>query len=65
MPLGIESGLLDPLARFHGGMQDEVRPDREAVELPLEERAHGVGWRADDRLLVHVEAGVDQAGDAR
>ena len=39
--------------------------DREVVEVPLQKCAHGIIRRADDRLLVHVEAGVDDRRDAR
>src|SRR5215472_7117206 len=38
---------------------DEEVADRQVVEMPLQERAHRVLGRAHDRLLVHVEAGVD------
>src|SRR5690606_17711526 len=44
---------------------DEVWADGEIVEVPIEERANAVGGGAHDGLLVHVEAGVDDAGQAR
>jgi hypothetical protein len=35
---------------------DEGVADRQVVEVPLQERPDGIIRRADDRLLVHVEA---------
>ena len=46
-------------------MRHEVGPDREAVEVARAGTRGPRRGRAHDRLLVHVEARVDQARDAR
>src|SRR6185503_11187238 len=51
---------LRPLRMF-----DQELSDRQNVEVALQERPDCIVRRADDRLLVHVEAGVDQRRDAR
>src|SRR5689334_18165349 len=45
-------------------VRDEKVADREVIEIALQERPDRIVGRADDRLLVHVEAGVDQRRDA-
>src|SRR4029453_3280242 len=42
-----------------------VFPDDESVEVGAQEGVDPVAGAAHDRFLVHVEAGVDQAGNTR
>ena len=44
-------------------MRNQKIADRQVIEVALQEGADRVIRRADDRLLVHVEAGVDQRGN--
>src|SRR2546428_9658745 len=43
----------------------EVAPDRQHLETAVPEGAQRILGRADDRLLMHVVARVDEGGDAR
>src|SRR5207249_1089710 len=45
-------------------MRREERPDGEIVQVPEQESTHRIVRRANDWLLVHVETGIDQSGDA-
>src|SRR5687767_15746270 len=48
----------------HRRVLDQELAYREVVEIALQKRADCVVRRADDRLLVHVESGVDHRRDA-
>ena len=46
-------------------MLNQVRADRQVVQIAVEEGPYTVIGGADDRLFVHVEAGVDDRGESR
>src|SRR5262249_52310517 len=54
-------GLLSFLPLTYRRMLHQVSPDGEAVELALKECANSIGRRANNGLLVHVEACIDHA----
>ena len=45
-------------------VRHDERTGCQVVNVAEQKRPDGIGWRADDRLFVHVEAGVDQHRDA-
>src|SRR6478672_1563656 len=46
-----------------GRVRDEEVADRQVIQVSLQKRPNGIVGRADDRLLVHVEARVDERRD--
>src|SRR5262249_36752918 len=60
MFIALQVHPLGPIRR----MRDQEIANRQVVQVPLEERLHRIVRRADDRLLVHVKAGVDDRGNA-